>query len=167
LEKVKNAYTKTELKIINADGKDITKEHFAEGKATDAPACTGDVESKTPADAEKILLGVTRRATDMSLGRRVNSGISTSLDSKNIRPAVLLTENENTRAHAKTEKLVAMAPSVLRKHLVNGITRIRALSRGPQSRPELETTTPPPVGSPVGIKGLDDAAADQVMENGP
>lgn len=167
LEQVKNAYTMTELKIINADGKDITKEHFAEGKTTDAPICSGDVESQTSADAEKILLGVARRATDMSLGRRVDSGVSTGLDSKNIRPAVLLTENENTRAHAKTEKLVALAPSVLRKHLAKVSTRFRALSKGSQNRHEAETTTPPPVVSSVDIKGLDEAAGDQPMETGP
>lgn len=163
LKQVKAAYGTTELKILDAMGSDITKAHFDGSKTAGPPACDDDSDMNNTNDQQQDLLGVTRSATELSLERH---GVSIGSKDGNIRPAILLTEDKGTRIRAKGERLAALAPSVLRKYLENGVTRLRSLSRGSQGKPDLGTTTPPPVLSPTGIKDLDSAAPDQIMENG-
>ena len=166
LDQVKAAYAVTELKILNADGKDITVEHFDGSKAAAPPACDNDVSPANPDEAEKDLLGVTRRATDLSLENRTRLQTASSSGSSHVRGAILLTEDKKMRIHAAKERIASLAPSTLKRYLENGLGRVRSLSRGSQGKPGTPgTTTPPAVLSPTGLKNFDSNAPDQIMEN--
>ena len=165
LEQIKSAYQVTNIQILNPKGEDTTQKHFGAG---DSPACKGDSSPGSPVDNQESLLGVTRRATDLSLSHRNQDETTTSLGNITARPAILLTEDRTTRAMAKAEKLAALAPTVLRKYLEPAVTRLhRSLSRSSESRPDVGSTTPPAVLSPDGLQGMDSKNPDQLMETGP
>lgn len=165
LEQIKFAYQETNIQILNSNGEDITQKHLGGGES---PACKGDSSPGSPVDGQKSLLGITRRATDLSLSHRTHDDMTSNSGNTTARPAILLTEDRTTRAMAKAEKLAALAPTVLRKYLEPAVTRLhRSLSRGSQTRPDVGSTTPPAVLSPAGLQGMDAKDTDQLMETGP
>jgi hypothetical protein len=131
LQQVKVAYTTTELKILDSNGIDITKQHLATTKPMEAPAC--DDSDMNESDAQKGIFSVTRSATEQSLGGKPETSPGPKYNGP--RRAILLTEDRRTRIHAAREKLAALSPSVLKKYLENGVGRMRSLSRGSQGKP--------------------------------
>jgi len=117
LDQVKAAYAMTELKILNADGKDITVEHFDGSKAAAPPACDNDMSPAFLAKAEKDLLEVTRRATDLSSEARTRLQTASSPGNSHIRGAILLTEDRKMRVQAAKERIASLAPSTLKRYL--------------------------------------------------
>ena len=107
----------TELKILNADGKDITVEHFDGSKAAAPPACDNDMSPAFLAKAEKDLLEVTRRATDLSSEARTRLQTASSPGNSHIRGAILLTEDRKMRVQAAKERIASLAPSTLKRYL--------------------------------------------------
>jgi hypothetical protein len=132
LQQVKVAYTTTELKILDSKGIDITKQHLSTTKPMEAPACD-DSDMDESDDPQKGLFGVTRSATELSLGGRPE--ITTGPKYNGPRGAILLTEDRMTRIRAAGKNLAALAPTVLKKYLENGVGRMRSLSRGSQGKP--------------------------------
>jgi hypothetical protein len=162
LERIKNAHSTAQLKILNAKGEDVTKEHFDNVRPEDPPSCSGQ-SSDDDNDEPQILLGITRRATDLSLESRNKPGMAPSAAKETARPAILLTEDKSTRTAVARGGQPALSPSVLKKFLERGVNRLRSLSQSSQNRTPI-STTPPPVLSPTGIKALDGSSADQIME---
>jgi hypothetical protein len=140
LEQVKVALTNTELKVLDAKGADITGKHFGTTKPMGSPACD-DNGMRDFEDSQEDLLGVTRRATELSMSTKLQP--SGAENNGKVHSAVLVTDNRRTLLRAAGEKIATFTPSALKKYLETGVGRMRSLSRGSQGRsPELKTTSP-------------------------
>lgn len=164
LDGMQVAHDTTMLKILNAKGKDVTAKHFGSQSATEVPpACSTGSDDGARDDPKQELLGIVRRATDLSLESR-NKSVTTNT----ARPAILLTEDKGTRATAAKDGLSAASPSVIGKYLDKISTRLRSLSQGSQNRTlEADTTTPPATLSPTDTGHPHGVTSDQIMENAP
>jgi hypothetical protein len=158
LKQVTVAYTNTHLKVLDSKGIDITQDYLATNRPIDQPTCD-DNEMQDSEDPQEDLLGVARSATEMSLGEKPLPAAGEK--SSKVRPAILLTEDRMTRLRATGEKIAALAPSVLKKYLENGVGRMRSLSRGSQGKPQdLKTDSG---GAP---KTSTEAGSGDLMETG-
>lgn len=136
LQQVQAAFTTTELKILDADGNDITSKHLGSIQTTDIPSCDSDMQDAD--DYQEDLMGVARSATEMSLGEKPQPQEGKS---SGVRPAMLLSEDRRMRLRAAGQKIAAVAPSVLRRYLESGVSRIRSRSIGSTGKPSESKAT--------------------------
>jgi|SRR6266480_1029494 len=103
------------VQILTPDGKDITSQTILTGKA---PAS----DPNDNQDPEAVLIGVSRRATDLSSQGEPEGSNSQA------RPAILLTEDRTIRFKASCQGVAALATSVLKNLLTGSLRRRRSSS---------------------------------------
>ena len=116
IESIKAAIDeKKNIQVLTADGEDITSPNLLAGNAPTS-------NPNDNQDSEEVLIGVSRRATDLS------SQGETEGSSSQVRPAILLTEDRSIRVKASYQGVAALATSVLKKLLTGSLRRRRSSS---------------------------------------
>ena len=163
LELIKDAHhTNDQIKVLDAAGNDVTGKQLDSSPSSDDPRNSREVSPDD--DSQKDLIGVTRRATDLSLRSRHESGTATGAHAVKAKPAILLTENKSTRATAARGGVPALSPDTLKQYLQRGVNRIRSRAHSRSSGSGQGPTTPSPV---FGAEHLGSSGPDQIMGNAP
>jgi len=108
------------VQVLTQDGEDITSSALLAGKLPVSD--TNDNQ-----DPEAILIGVSRRATDLS-----SQGEPEGKNNQ-ARAAILLTDNRATRVKASYQGVAALATTMLKKVLTGSLGRRRSSSAASSS----------------------------------
>jgi len=103
------------VRVLTPDGQDVTSQTILTGKA---PASDPNENQ----DPEAVLIGVSRRATDLSSQGEPEGSNSQA------KPAILLTEDRTIRVKASSQGVAALATSVLKNLLTGSLRRRRSSS---------------------------------------
>jgi hypothetical protein len=116
IESIKTAIDEHKnIQVLTPDGENVTSSTFLSGKAPATDPNDGQ-------DPEAVLIGVSRRATDLSSQGEAEGSSSEA------RPAILLTEDRSIRVKARYEGVASLATSMLKKLLTGSLVRRRSLS---------------------------------------
>jgi len=116
IESIKAAIDECQnIQVLTPEGENVTSRTLLAGKV---PASDPNDDQ----DPEEVLIGVSRRATDLSSQGEHEGNISQA------RPAILLTEDRSIRVKASLQGVAALATSMLRNLLTGSLGRKRSSS---------------------------------------
>ena len=104
-----------DIKILTPEGNDVTQKMLSVDN-------TAFSEEDRQRDAEEIVIGVARRASDLSSSQRAAQPNGTA------KPAILITEQKSTRLKANYQDIAAMSTSRVRTILQAILRRRRSSS---------------------------------------
>jgi hypothetical protein len=100
------------VRIMNQSGADVSNQAVTKGPSP---------EPSGPLIGEEILIGITRRASDLS-------EVAVECPPTKAKPAVLLTDNKRTRVKAGREGVPSLGVDMIRKYVMRGVNRLRSAS---------------------------------------
>jgi len=118
IESIKAALDeRKDIRILNAGGEDVTQEALSSDRLPFS-------EQDNQQDTEEIVIGVARRASDLSNHQRSEqpNGIA--------KPAILVTEQKSTRLKAVSQDIATMSASRMRTIIQAFVGRRRSSSGG-------------------------------------